>query len=51
MSETPHLALILNLGPKAGQRKIHIEHPLPYLKQLPIGPVDPVVSMNTSPLT
>ena len=48
-SSRPALSVILTLGPKAGHLSIHMEQPFPYLMQLPIGPVDPVVSMNTSP--
>jgi hypothetical protein len=43
------LLLKLTLGPKAGHRWTHIQHPFPYFKQLPIGPEEPVVSINTSP--
>ena len=49
ISLPPALALILTRGPNAGHLRTHMQHPLPYVRQFPIGPVEPVVSTNTSP--
>ena len=49
MSHRPALSVKLTRGPKAGQRRMHIAQPFPYFVQFPIGPVEPVVSTNTSP--